>query len=242
MLNEYRLFWSQWRRRFVETGAMAPSSRLLARTIARPLARRRPARPIRVLEVGAGTGAFTRLILRLLTAGDTLEIYEINPEFCAVLRRLLEGEDWRARGVSVALRAKDIRLLDEAGEQGGDRAGEHAGEVAGERGGVDGGGVRYDFIVCGLPLNNFAPADVDTILRLLLDHLTPEGVFSYFEYLWLRDARAWLVRPGPEKERLLAIGAIMRAVLRRHQFRADGCYLNFPPATTHHLQRAPVAV
>lgn len=214
MLADYRLFWSEWRRRFVETGAIMPSSRVLARTIIGPLNERRPG-AIRVLEVGAGTGVFTREILGRLRGGDALDVFEINPHFCAHLERSLETSDWRQRGVSVQLHPADIRTVSP------DQA--------------------YDFIVCGLPLNNFRPADVAEILHLLLDRLTDDGVFSYFEYIGLRDVRQWLIRSGPEHERLRAIGQITREVLQRHQFRSDGVWLNVPPATTHHLARSPRA-
>ena len=48
--------------------------------------------PIQVLEVGPGTGAFTRQILKHLRSGDRLEIYELNARFCEFLRQNLPWE------------------------------------------------------------------------------------------------------------------------------------------------------
>jgi phosphatidylethanolamine/phosphatidyl-N-methylethanolamine N-methyltransferase len=61
---EHLEFFRQYRHRFQTTGAVAPSSRFLARALARPL--QQHAGPCRVLEVGPGTGAVTRRIARLL--------------------------------------------------------------------------------------------------------------------------------------------------------------------------------
>ncbi|MGH9543020.1 MAG: class I SAM-dependent methyltransferase [Terriglobales bacterium] len=212
MWADYRLFWSQWRRRFVQTGAVAPSSRTLARSMAGPMARR-PAARIRVLEVGAGTGVFTREILRQMRGGDSLRIYEINPEFCDYLERVLRASNWPQRDLDVELRRADIHAL-----------------AAGE---------NFDFVICGLPFNNFEPATVAEIMQLLLGHLTENGVFSYFEYLGLRGLRQWLLRSGPEHERVRTIGEIMGELLRRHQFRSEEVWLNLPPAATHHLALEP---
>ena len=210
----YGLFWSQWRERFVETGALAPSSHHLARSMAAPL-KRRPAAPIRVLEAGAGTGVFTEELLRQMHAGDRLDLYEINPRFCEYLEARLNRLRWRERGLEVCLHRDDIRRANL--------------------------GQGFDFIVCGLPFNNFAPPLVAEILHLLLDSLKEGGVFSYFEYLALRDLRQWFLRSGPEHERLRAIGEIMRGVLSRHEIRRDEVWLNFPPAAAHHLMRRPSA-
>lgn len=74
-----RLFLKQAREDFLRIGAIAPSSRFLARAVTSLLADH--GAPLRVLEAGAGTGALTSEILRRMPAGSTLDIYEINPTF-----------------------------------------------------------------------------------------------------------------------------------------------------------------
>ena len=47
--------------------------------------------PLRVLEIGAGVGPVTdELVVRMLP-GDRLDVVELNPEFCAVLRERFAG-------------------------------------------------------------------------------------------------------------------------------------------------------
>src|SRR5438270_8819364 len=81
-------FFRAFRRNFHTTGAILPSSRFLARAMASDL--KGPRGPARILEVGPGTGAVTREIVRLLLPGDRLDAVEINPSFVAHLRRRLD--------------------------------------------------------------------------------------------------------------------------------------------------------
>ena len=73
------MFLRQARRDFLRTGAIAPSSRFLARAICSEMRRAGP--PVRALEAGAGTGALTGEILESLPDGSRLDIYELNPVF-----------------------------------------------------------------------------------------------------------------------------------------------------------------
>src|SRR5690348_14937458 len=81
----------QYVRRFETTGAVAPSSRFLARALSRPLRACRE-RAVRVLEVGPGTGAVTREIVRHIKPGDTLDLVEINENFADLLRKRFETD------------------------------------------------------------------------------------------------------------------------------------------------------
>ena len=86
-----RLFLRQARENFLHTGAIAPSSRFVARAATWPLAK--AGRPIEVLEAGAGTGALTTEIIHQLPSGSHLDIYEINPVFAGHLERRFGGRD-----------------------------------------------------------------------------------------------------------------------------------------------------
>ncbi|MCC5932975.1 MAG: SAM-dependent methyltransferase [Balneolales bacterium] len=44
-------------------------------------------RPLRILELGPGTGTLTKAILKVLRPEDSLDLVEINPHFCRMLRR-----------------------------------------------------------------------------------------------------------------------------------------------------------
>ncbi|GLW73874.1 hypothetical protein Kpho02_61720 [Kitasatospora phosalacinea] len=71
------------------TGAVAPSSRALARALCAPLDTA-PGGPLDVLEAGAGTGAVTRELIARLPARSRLDVAESNPRFVPALRRLAD--------------------------------------------------------------------------------------------------------------------------------------------------------
>ena len=63
--------------------SVAPSSRAMARVAA---AHVDPGRPQNVLELGAGTGSLTGVILRRMHPGSRLLAVELEPDFAALLR------------------------------------------------------------------------------------------------------------------------------------------------------------
>ncbi|MGY8753542.1 MAG: rRNA adenine N-6-methyltransferase family protein, partial [Phycisphaerales bacterium] len=65
---------------------MAPSSRFLARTIVQSIPNQANKR---VLEVGCGTGAFTKEILKKLQDADEFHIVELCPDFCEAVEKSL---------------------------------------------------------------------------------------------------------------------------------------------------------
>lgn len=208
--HSYRLFYTQFREHFAATGAIAPSGAPLAHAITAPLAEAAPGR-LRVLEVGAGTGVFTTAILERLHPGDTLDVYEINPAFETALRARLVAARAAERGLACHLHIAAIAALPP--------------------------GAEYDYIISGLPLNNFAAADVEAILAQFMRHLRPGGVLSYFEYPYLRDLKRVLVPGRAERERLRAVGDVVETFLRRHHCRKAAVPFNLPPALAHHVSR-----
>ena len=140
--------------RFRHTGAIWPSGDALAREMTRTF--REHDGPRRILEVGPGTGAFTRHILKELREHDEFDIVEINPAFCEQIeRRLLQPFRRRNPGIPVRLHQSPIESADL--------------------------GTAYDHIVCGLPFNNFEPSLVRQIFRQMLELLDADGDLVYFE-------------------------------------------------------------
>ncbi len=138
--DEFGAFFREFQLAFQTTGAIMPSSRFLAWALTRHLAQ--PRRPCRILEVGPGTGAVTRAIARHLSLEDLLDAVEINGRFVQVLESRLRSERAFAR-------CRDqIHVIHAAMED------------------LIGSGV-YDYIVSGLPLNNFSSAQVARHLRHL---------------------------------------------------------------------------
>ena len=205
--TERHLFLDQWRRNFTTTGALTASSRALARAMTAHI--EPGGSPLRILEAGPGTGAFTAEIARRMGPFDRLDIYEINEAFAAYLRERIERdpvfEPCRSR---IALHQADIlELPDDA---------------------------VFDRIVSSLPLNNFEPERVRSIFDMLLSHLSPGGVLSYFEYAFVRTLKGWVSR-GQERRRLRAVEEVTAEYLRRFEMRSDPVVLNLPPAVARHL-------
>lgn len=202
-------FFREFRQRFQTTGAIAPSSRFLASSMTRYL-RNRGEGPVRVLEIGPGTGPVTEKIVPLLRAGDRFDLVELNESFVSILNSRFEtDETWR--GVADFSQVHQLPLQEF-----------HPPE-------------KYDFVISGLPLNNF-PADlVEEISNLYFELLKPGGVLSYFEYMFVRTVRK-VVGRGENRERLRKIDDIMQRHCDRYRIRRDNILINVPPAWVQHLQ------
>jgi len=207
-LTECREFYCEFRRQYRNTGSILPSSRSLARALVSQI--RGAPGPRRVLEVGPGTGAVTAEIVRLLHTGDQLDIVEINEHFVNVLRRRFAEEPLLKH------HREQVRLI-------------HAPlqEMAGD-------GI-YDFMVSGLPLNNFPLALVRDIFHAYRRLLKPGGVLSYFEYIAIRQLKARFVSRR-EQRRLHVLGRVFDRTIRRYQISEQQVYLNVPPAVARHLR------
>ncbi|MER6361779.1 translation initiation factor IF-2 [Kitasatospora sp. NPDC001527] len=225
-------FLSEALRTFRLTGAVAPSGADLVNALVVP-ATSRPDRPISVLEVGAGTGAVTRRLVRVLRAGDRLHAVESNPRFA---QRLRADPELARRGPELGLRVSECRVQDlpEASAARPDGSGDGAG------GGTGAAAERYDVIVSGLPFTNFEPAEVRRILDLYLRLLRPGGELTYFGYLGTSAAR--LVTSGPRRgARHRAVVRLLRRFEQEYGLGSRTAWRNVPPARAY-LLRAPGGV
>lgn len=93
-VDEWHSFYRAWRRSPRSIGAMAPSGRALARAITRPVEPDRGP----VLELGSGTGVFSRALLARGVAEHALVLVERDPALACGLRQqfpraqVLEGD------------------------------------------------------------------------------------------------------------------------------------------------------
>lgn len=141
-------FLAAWLRRPRQTASVVPSSRYLARLMARGI----DPNGGRVLELGGGTGAFTREILHTGLAPERLEVVEINPDLARSLRRHFPAVDiLECPAQSVSACAK-------------------------------GGAGEYQSVVSGLPLLAMDKASHAAILREAFALLGPDGEFLQFTY------------------------------------------------------------
>jgi phospholipid N-methyltransferase len=204
-------FFRQFRQRFETTGAVAPSSRFLARSMASYLEARDSSAPVRVLEIGPGTGPVTDKIVRLLMPGDVFDLVELNDEFVRILQNRFETEPaWKAVRAQAEIHQLPVQNY-QAPEP-------------------------YDFVISGLPLNNF-PADlVTTITEVYFQLLKPGGVLSYFEYMYVRPIRKVVTR-GNEKTRITKIDETLQRHCDQCRIRRDNIWINLPPAWVQHLRK-----
>ena len=202
-------FISQSVTRFRHTGAIAPSGGRLASAMTDSIRRREG--PKRVLEVGPGTGPFTRRILEELRPGDRFEIVEINPFFCRNLeQRLLTPHRRGNPGVPVTLHESPIESAPVEGP--------------------------FDHVVCGLPFNNFPPPLVRNIFRRMLELLAEDGDLTYFEYAGVRAMKAPVASPSTRRH-MRRHDAHARAMARRYGGDRTLVLANFPPAVAVRLRR-----
>lgn len=206
--TECREFFSQFRDQYFTTGSILPSSRALARALAANL--RKTGEPRKIAEVGPGTGAVTAEIVRRLRPDDCLDLIEINPHFVKVLEaRFAEEPIFRRR-------RSQVRLIHSALQ---DVPGEHI----------------YDFMISGVPLNNFPLPLVRDIFRSYRRLLKPEGILSYFEYIWIRPAKMLFVAP-PVRQRLHVLGRFLDRRIRAYEVAEERVFFNMPPAVARHLR------
>jgi phosphatidylethanolamine/phosphatidyl-N-methylethanolamine N-methyltransferase len=139
----------------LQIGAVAPSSKASAQAMVVPLSHRTG--PVRVLEIGPGTGALTDTILEQLGPGDHLDLCELNPQFAGWLRE---------RFAAPNPKGPTVRVLE------GDALTVASGP--------------YDFVLSSVPTTNL-PLDVSKrFLEGLIGLLTPEGVATCLHYRGLR--------------------------------------------------------
>lgn len=141
-------FLAEWMRRPRQTASVVPSSRYLAQIMVRDIA----PDGARVLELGGGTGVFTRAILATGLPAERLEVVEINAAFASGLRRQFPGVD------IIQHRAESI-----------------SGHVAGAAG-------DYQQVISGLPLLAMNQEIQRAILQEAFTLLAPDGVFVQFTY------------------------------------------------------------
>ena len=146
--TEYLDFLAAWVKKPRQTASVVPSSRDLARLMVAHID------PLdgRVMELGGGTGVFTRAILQTGLPPEKLEVVEINPAFARGLRRHFPH-------VSVLETPAQIVSTAAAGEPG-----------------------QYQTVVSGLPLLAMDRHMHADILSEAFRMLRPGGNFIQFTY------------------------------------------------------------
>ena len=164
-------------------GAIAPSSQQLAKAVVAPI----PAHgdPV-VVELGPGTGAFTRAIQsRLGTRGRHIAV-EVNPRLAKL----------------TALRHPSVEVAEASAE--------HLPRILANH-----GVAQADLIISGLPWVALPAPLRDAMLDATTTVLSPGGVFTTFGYAWVRvstPARRFRRALGTRFEEVIAGRTILRNV------------------------------
>lgn len=202
-------FFRNFRTRFETTGSILPSSRFLGKSMSRFLAKRGDG-PLRVLEIGPGTGPVTSEIVRHLKPGDCFDLVELNEEFVDVLKKRFETEAaWSA--------VKDVSHIHQLPLQ----------EFQFDE--------KYDIVISGLPFANFPGELVQQFVDQYAQLVKPGGTISYFEYMFIRPIKT-KVSWGKSRGQIQAVDAVVREFCRKYEFCRDNVFLNVPPAWVHHLR------
>ncbi len=176
--RDYGLFLSEALRSLSVTASLFPSSRFLASALLRAI----DFSAARVIvELGVGTGAITKEILRRLKPNAILLGVDLNPAFVNHVGRATQD-------------ARFIPILGQA-ERLGTLLTQH-------------GISRADAIVSSLGLTGMHPSQRSTIMTQAAAYLTRDGVLTQYQYLHANGEPNWVSSLGlmrfPEKEFLEA--------------------------------------
>jgi len=218
-LTETSQFLREFFQHVHEVGAVLPTSTYAADTLAAECAHHLG--PKRILEVGAGTGAITVRIARLLKPGDHFVICEINPTFVQILQRRFD-RDPLLRACLPQVEFYTGSILD--WPPGVDATDTNHFRVPSDQ--------KFDYIISAIPFNNCSPEFVDQVLSHYRQLLKPGGVLSYIEYIGGR-MRKWIDQTDPQ---LAARVAVFKRYLGRFEYRRDVVIRNLPPAWIHFLR------
>lgn len=157
---EHVEFFGAFIREPASVGALSPSSRALALAMIAGFGLRNAEM---IVELGAGTGAFTGPILERIGKHTAFVAMELDPQHVRGLKRRFP--DLTVYNDSAERMPEYLALRDKQ---------------------------KADYIVSGLPWANIAVETQDRIMEAVLTCLAPHGVFTTFAYLharWLPKAR-----------------------------------------------------
>jgi len=198
-------------RDLTRTGTVMPTSRWGSQALLREFRRRRS--PRRILEVGAGTGAVTSVLVRYMEPGDSLLLCEINPDYAAYLHHRFQTDPSFAR-VRDQVEFFEGSVLDIQGQG------------------------TFDCILSSLPLNNLPPGLLRQVLESYQRLLAPGGSLSYIELIWLRWLRL-LFTPGLPGRPWREAHQVLERCITSYQVYRETVWANFPPGWVRHLRFTP---
>lgn len=144
-----------------QVGAIAPSSKFLAKDLVSELKKRLSethCQPLNILEIGAGTGSLTKQISKHLRPQDRLDIVEIHKKFYQIVKIKYRYSN------NISVHHSDILKFQP------------------ER--------KYDFIFSSLPYENMPEEITKQIWKKKLSLCSDNAYISYFKYLKFRNFKS----------------------------------------------------
>lgn len=211
MQPELITFWKELNGSFRQIGSVIPSSKSLAKDMVRPMVE--TSGPRRILEVGPGTGPFTKQILKLMTNDDEFVICEINARFMTRLKASLErNRHYQRHRSRVSFFLGPVQQLPRSDYYG-----------------------VFDIIVCSVPFSNFTPEVTDEIMSVLHRMLSREGKLTFVEYLGARKITR-LLASSRDRRRIKGVDAVIdkwrKSAKHNGKVKTSVALLNIPPALT----------
>lgn len=150
-------FFKQFIKDLRKTGAIAPSSKFLARDFVEQLQadlKKDNCPPLNILELGPGTGPLTKEIIKLLRPSDHLDIVEIQKNFYEIIHEKFNREN-------ISVHYSDILNFDP--------------------------NRTYDYIFSSLPYENMPKQINREIWEKKLSLCAPHAYICYFKYVKFKD-------------------------------------------------------
>jgi len=193
-----------------KVGAVAPCSAPVSDEVVKHLQKQiqNGDSPIRVLEVGAGTGVLTSKIIEVLQECDAqqewlFDIVEIVPELCDVLHEKFDAN------ANVTIHC--ISITEWQPEY------------------------QYDFIISTLPFMIFEPDFIEEVLNYYVKLMIPGGILSYVSYAAIPEIKAaclWGERKKIHKARM----KVIKDFRNRYEIGKRTIINNIPPINIYHAQ------
>lgn len=214
MRKEDLTFLSQCIKSFQTTGAVCRSSKKAAQALIEPLRSKRlfdngdsneKDIPLRVIELGPGTGSVTVEIMKALGPKDELIICEINPSFMNTLQKKLanmpEFNEHKERIRFCLCPAQE--LPEDIGQ--------------------------FDLVVCCLPFLNLTHDLVRQIFERINQLSHQHTKLTYFEYAGLRHIGRMF------SPRIRSVDKFVSQALKSRREKSTIVWGNFPPMRVHEL-------
>lgn len=200
-------FWREFLKNHQEVGALFATGKVASIELARSTTSdRRPHRTI--LEVGAGDGPVTQILLKNLRAGDVLWVVELNEHLTRKLEQNLKTHisEAQSRGATVHILCADIRKVT-----------------------ADQPNKSFDHIISTLPFNSLPVSLVKEVIDEYMRVLKLGREVTYIEYIILRRIKRLFIKNKAHDHYL---HDLQDRYLSAHTY----AWRNLPPAHIHTLR------